>query len=116
MGHAIVSYLLTTKSANVIVIARTAPTDDLLFANEHSDHYTYLKYDITDPNASKAAAISANEKYGGRIDAVILNHGVLDPVAKVADADLEAWKKNFDINFFGCVGLVGHALLEEMGD
>lgn len=42
----------------------------------------------------------------GRIDSLIVNHGVLDPVSKVADANMEEWKTSFDIGFFGVVALV----------
>lgn len=42
----------------------------------------------------------------GRIDSLIVNHGVLDPVSKVADANVDEWKTSFDIGFFGVVALV----------
>lgn len=42
----------------------------------------------------------------GRIDSLIVNHGVLDPVSKIADANIEEWKTSFDIGFFGVVALV----------
>lgn len=46
----------------------------------------------------------------GRVDSLIVNHAVLDPVSKVADADIEEWRRSFDINFFGAVALVGFLL------
>lgn len=38
---------------------------------------------------------------------MIVNHGVLDPVARIADADVDAWRSAFDVGFFGVVALVG---------
>lgn len=44
------------------------------------------------------------EKYK-RIDGVILNAGVLEPLGKIASEDisLDQWKKHFDVNFFSLV-------------
>lgn len=42
----------------------------------------------------------------GRIDSLIVNHGVLDPVSRVADANIEEWKRSFDVGVFGVVDLV----------
>jgi NAD(P)-dependent dehydrogenase (short-subunit alcohol dehydrogenase family) len=54
--------------------------------------------------ASKAVAL-ATERWG-RLDALIVNHGSLDPVKKVADATPEEWRAAFDTNVFSAVGLV----------
>lgn len=40
------------------------------------------------------------------LDGVIVNHGVLDPIARIADANLEEWKTAYDINFLSGVALV----------
>lgn len=37
---------------------------------------------------------------------MILNHGILGPVGGIADADLEAWKSGFDVNFLSGVAFV----------
>jgi len=42
-----------------------------------------------------------------RLDAVIVNHGTLDPVKKLADTDAEEWTKSFDINVFSAIAVVG---------
>lgn len=42
----------------------------------------------------------------GRIDGLIINHGVLTPIARLADAKVEEWKSHYDINLFGGVALV----------
>ena len=50
--------------------------------------------------------MQAATKAFGKIDGIIVNHGVLDPLTKIAGGDAEAWRKSYDINFFSAVGLV----------
>ena len=42
----------------------------------------------------------------GQIDALVLNHGTLEPVTRISDSSVEAWKKGFDVNFFSAVAWV----------
>jgi NAD(P)-dependent dehydrogenase (short-subunit alcohol dehydrogenase family) len=42
----------------------------------------------------------------GRIDGVIINHGVLSPMTRIEDASVEEWKKLYDANFFSALALV----------
>ena len=37
---------------------------------------------------------------------MVINHGILDPVARLENSDLEVWKRGFDVNFFSAVGFV----------
>lgn len=46
----------------------------------------------------------------GRIDALINNAGVLEPVAPISDWDPDGWKYNFTVNLLGAVMLVQAAL------
>jgi 3-oxoacyl-[acyl-carrier protein] reductase len=46
----------------------------------------------------------------GRIDALINNAGVLEPVARLADVDTAAWEQNVVVNLFGPVTLTRLAL------
>jgi NAD(P)-dependent dehydrogenase (short-subunit alcohol dehydrogenase family) len=65
--------------------------------------------DVSDPAIGKTAVELATEKWG-RLDSLVLNHGVLDAVKRVEDLEIEAWRKTFDVNFFSVVGLVKEAL------
>jgi NAD(P)-dependent dehydrogenase (short-subunit alcohol dehydrogenase family) len=42
----------------------------------------------------------------GRLDALVVNHGTLEPVARIADVVLEDWEKGFRANVTSAVGLV----------
>lgn len=39
---------------------------------------------------------------------MVINHGVVEPVAKIADANLEEWKSGFEVNVLSAVALVRH--------
>jgi NAD(P)-dependent dehydrogenase (short-subunit alcohol dehydrogenase family) len=51
-------------------------------------------------------AVDAAIKSFGQLDGVVLNHGVLGQVGKIAAADVDQWKKDFDVNFFSLVAFV----------
>jgi len=42
----------------------------------------------------------------GHVDGVVINHGVLSPIARLEDASLDEWKKLFDVNLFSALALV----------
>ena len=48
----------------------------------------------------------------GSLSAVIVNHGVLDPVQKVSDANPQEWRALFEVNFFSAFELVARAIPE----
>lgn len=41
---------------------------------------------------------------------MVLNHGMLNPVTRLADADAAQWRDNFNVNFFSCVSFVKAAI------
>jgi NAD(P)-dependent dehydrogenase (short-subunit alcohol dehydrogenase family) len=47
----------------------------------------------------------------GKVDGLIINHGILGEVARIADCDPAGFRKTFDVNFFSavaCVSSIGH--------
>lgn len=54
--------------------------------------------------AQKAVDLTIQEF--GQLDGLVINHGILPPVDHVRDSDVEAWKHNFDVNFFSGVAFV----------
>jgi short chain dehydrogenase len=75
------------------------------FRKQYPDQVLVLAGDLGDESLGKKAVDQAIAKWG-QLDSLILNHGVLDPCSKIVDLDMDAWKKSWDINFFGCIGLV----------
>lgn len=50
--------------------------------------------------------VDAAIKAFGKLDGMVLNHGVLGQVGKIAEADLQQWKQGLDINFLSFVAFV----------
>jgi NAD(P)-dependent dehydrogenase (short-subunit alcohol dehydrogenase family) len=46
----------------------------------------------------------------GRVDALVNNAGVLEPIATFADANPQAWERNLAVNLFGAVNMTGAVL------
>lgn len=61
--------------------------------------------DLTQEKVQKEVVDYAINKFN-RLDGLILNAGVLEPVAKLADANIADWKKLYDVNFFSIVSMV----------
>lgn len=105
LGHAITTLLLSPQhSANVVLISRTGNPLEAL-AREYPGRVAYVVGSIAEEATRKAAVRVAMSRFGG-LDGAVINHGVLDPVAKIADADADAWRWAFDINVIGTVGLL----------
>lgn len=65
--------------------------------------------DAAEPRLAKDLVSVANERFG-RLDSLIINHGSLDPVKKIADSSPDEWRKAYDVNIFSAVGMVQAAL------
>lgn len=88
----------------MLLIARTE--EPLLKLREkYGRRAKILIGDATDPMLPR---IAIEETLGafGRIDGLIVNHGVVAPVTSIVRADLDEWKRGFDINFFSAVEFV----------
>lgn len=56
--------------------------------------------DVSD-YAAVEALVADTERQFGRIDALINNAGVIEPIARIADSDPDAWARNIQINLVG---------------
>ncbi len=56
--------------------------------------------DVSD-YAAVEALVAATESAIGRLDALINNAGVIEPIATIADSDPAAWARNIEINLIG---------------
>ena len=87
------------SGARVAAMARnTAQVAEL--AAELGPDVMALGCDVADW-ASVQAAITAVHTRWGRIDVLVNNAGVIDPIARLADADTAAWGQSIDINLKG---------------
>ena len=85
--------------ANVVLVARgTEAIADL--AGEIGDRALAVPCDVTRWHEMAAAVEAARSTFGG-LDAVVLNAGVIEPVAPLAAADPEGWWQAVDVNLRG---------------
>lgn len=59
-----------------------------------------IRCDVADHGAVQAAVQAIVARWG-RLDALINNAGVIDPISRIEDADPEAWGRAIDINLKG---------------
>ncbi|GMM55724.1 sepiapterin reductase family protein [Maudiozyma humilis] len=105
IGRSIVDTIFKEEPETIVYgIARSeAPLKEL--KEQYGDHFFYIVGDITDAGKLKQLAADAVRDHG-KIDSVVANAGVLEPVQRIHDADIDAWKRLYDINFFSIVSLV----------
>jgi NAD(P)-dependent dehydrogenase (short-subunit alcohol dehydrogenase family) len=109
IGLAIAKYLLGTKTHQLVLSARSpAPLKEL--QKQDPDLIEVVTVDMAEPDSGKIIVDKAIARFG-KVDSLIINHGVLDPVRKVGDATGQDWKTCFDINFFSAIDLVRWAAL-----
>lgn len=104
IGRSIVEEILS-RGEDIIVtgIARSeSPLKSL--KDQFGNKFSYVIGDITDKKVANSLIEEALNKTG-KIDSVIANAGALEPVQNVQNADVEDWKKLFDVNFFSVVTL-----------
>lgn len=65
----------------------------------------YLAGDLADFTLGKKVVDLAISKFG-RLDGLIINHGVLNPVKRISETDAEEWRCAFDINVFSAIAMV----------
>lgn len=84
--------------ARVAVLARRRADADAVAAGL-ADALA-LECDVTDWPAVDAAVRAVVARWG-RIDVMVNNAGVIDPIARLADADAAEWRRSIDINLTG---------------
>lgn len=109
IGKSIVDTLFSLdKDVVVYGIARSeAPLKAL--KETYGDRFFYTTGDITNDDILHKYVNSAIEGHG-KIDSIVANAGVLEPVQNVNEIDVNAWKKLYNINFFSIVSLISIAL------
>ncbi len=90
---------LAQAGANVVLLARSA-TDVARIADEIGSQALPVVCDVADWSSVQAAMARAVERFGA-IDILVNNAGVIDPIARIADADPEGWSRVVDINLKG---------------
>jgi len=107
IGLAIAHYLLK-HSHNLVVVARSeAPLRQL--EAQYGSQVAVLTGDLSDFSLGQKAVETAKSHFN-RLDGLIVNHGILDPVKRVTDSSVEEWRAAFDTNFFSAIAISQAAL------
>lgn len=107
IGLAIAHYLLQ-RSHKLVVVARSeGPLRQL--EKQYPSQVFVLAGDLSDLSLGQKAVDLAIERWQN-LDGLIVNHGVLDPVKRLADSTAEEWRKCYDINLFSAVAIAKAAL------
>lgn len=107
IGLAITDYLLAHKH-NLVLVARSQSVLEELKARS-SGQVEIQCGDFADLGLGQKAVDLAISKFG-KLDGIVLNHGTLGEVKRIADGSAEEWRKTFDVNFFSVVACVKSAL------
>ena len=112
LGAAVARWLATAKAA-VTIVARSEEKLMALAGDVRRLGGTPLvfKADLTDVNACRAA-VKATLEHFGRIDSLVNNAGVVQPLAPVADTHPDDWRYNIEVNLLAPFYLVRATMAE----
>jgi NADP-dependent 3-hydroxy acid dehydrogenase YdfG len=82
---------------------------------EHSRRLEIVLGDISKRSTSNEAVEKAISR-AGRVDCIILNAAIQQPVGRITETTVEDWKRLFDIDFFALLHTVGSLFLVHLGD
>ncbi|KAI9222145.1 short-chain dehydrogenase [Blastocladiella britannica] len=109
-GAAIVRQLLNIDpNCTVLGTARAADKLAALQRELPADRFHYVAGDITSESVARELVDYASTLWG-RIDALVHNAGVLEPVGKIADVPMADVRAAFDVNLFSVIQLTKAAL------
>lgn len=93
---------LATLGAHVVLAARNEEAIKEIAEQIQADggRASAIAVDVA-LNAEVTAMIDHALKHTGRVDALINNAGLIDPIARLADSDPEAWSNIVDVNLKG---------------
>ena len=68
-----------------------------------------VKADVSDFHACRTAVETTRDHFG-RIDSLVNNAGIVQPLAPIADTDPDDWRHSIEVNLFGSFYLVRAAI------
>src|SRR2546421_8252295 len=106
IGLTIANYLLQDSAKHNLVILGGRSQEALDNLKAQSPHrIQVIPGDLSDFSLGQNAVDIAVSAFG-KVDGLIINHGILGEVARIADCDLAGIQKTFDVNFFSTIACV----------
>jgi NAD(P)-dependent dehydrogenase (short-subunit alcohol dehydrogenase family) len=96
------AYYLAKQGANVVLAARSSDAIAQIAQNIREDggEASAFACDVSDYNAVSSLMTHAKET-SGSVDILVNNAGLIDPIARIADSDPQAWGNIVDVNVKG---------------
>jgi NAD(P)-dependent dehydrogenase (short-subunit alcohol dehydrogenase family) len=97
--------------ANVVLMARSAEALEQVAAQvaEAGGEALVIQGDVSDIEDCRKVVAQTVERFG-QVDAVVNNAGLLQPIARLAEADMAAWRELMDVNLNGPAQMIQAAL------
>lgn len=108
IGLAIARFLLRSGH-RVLCVARTREPLETL-QEEFPGQVEVLVGDLQNFEVGAQAVAKALSKFNS-IDGLVINHAILSPIQRLADANPAEWRSAFDVNFFSAISLIQPAIL-----
>lgn len=113
IGLAVAHFLLKApEKHNLVVVSRDQSALEKL-RSEYPGQVAVLAGDVCDDSIAPKAIDLALSTFGGKLDGVVINHGILKPVTYMAEVDLGELRHAFDVNFFSAVACVRSPTTQE---
>ncbi|KAG0303865.1 hypothetical protein BGZ99_002568 [Dissophora globulifera] len=115
IGRSVVLLAIQKLSANVIGVARSQEALEQLSQHIENDlnlkdRFKIVVGDVTVESTSQEAVALASKSWGGKLDGLVLNAGLIDPIGTIATTSIEGWKKTYDVNLWASMIMLQHAL------
>ncbi|KAI1460112.1 NAD(P)-binding protein [Annulohypoxylon moriforme] len=105
-----VAQTLIQASHEVFLVARTEKSLQEL-KTQHATSVDFIAADLADLKVAPKIIDSALKAFG-KIDGIVVNHGVLAPITKISESSIEEWRHAYDINVFSALALIKEAIPE----
>ncbi|KTW28025.1 hypothetical protein T552_01887 [Pneumocystis carinii B80] len=99
IGRAVVEELLKSYEYTFVVAVVRCRSSLATLQEKYESRIAVVEGDLKDEKTSVDSVNTAIQRFG-RLDSLILNAAVVEPIGKIADIDVESWKALFDVNYF----------------
>ena len=112
LGAAIARWLASAGSAVTLISHSKGALDDIAKEVQRLGGTPLaFRADISDAGACRAAVLKTLDRFG-KLDALVNNAGIIEPIAPVASADADRWHYNIAVNLLGPFYLAREAIAE----
>lgn len=105
IGFETTKYIINNTASLVVVYGLHAVEECLALKKANPGRLSIFTGDVTKPSNGKDAIKFALEKMGG-LDTLVYCIGIMAPIERIADVDLDKVRQTFEVNVFGCISMV----------